>query len=186
MKSAWPGQNLCRGRRRIGLDEDDSIELWPAAKVRRVGDRARMRWPAPHRTKRNRPLPIELTRGVRRVQLIRRNRAVYMFWNDDQLIGHIVELLRRALLEPHDGRQRVAHRDRIDVRERRRRRRPDFWIGEDLEAVANVGGRHRLAVMPPRTRIDREGDRQRVGRPGPLLREARRKSLVADGRRARY
>ncbi len=99
-----------------------------------------------------------------------------------ELIRHVVELLRRALLEPDDSGQRVLDRDRIDVREQRRDGRGRLRVREDLDAVADVGRGHRLAVVPPRARIQRIRDRQRVGRPRPALGEPRRKSLVARRR----
>ena len=59
-------------------------------------------------------------------------------------------------------------------------RRPDLGIGEHLEAVPHVARGDGLAVVPARARVEREGDRQRVRRPRPLLGEPRREPLVAD------
>src|SRR6185437_6187547 len=97
--------------------------------------------------------------------------AVDVLRDDDQLVGEVVELFRLALLEPGDRGQRVAYSDRIDIREQRSGRRSDLGIGIDLEAVPHVARPDRLAVMPPRPRIEREGDRQRVAGPGPALGE---------------
>jgi hypothetical protein len=107
--------------------------------------------------------------------------------NDQDLVDQIEELLGGVPPEVGDHRERVAHGDRIDVRDERQVGRAEGRILHERHAVADVARAHGASVVPPRTRIQMEHDRQGVRRPLPAVGEllpeapiAHRVQVVAD------
>ena len=175
------GEQLRDRRARIGDERHhDAIELRAAAIVRRVRHDldALARLPL-HETKTS--TADGSPRHVGRPQLLARHTPEHMLRQDRHLVHEIVELLGRSLVIEHHGRQRVAHRNGIDVRQRRRQLRRRLRILVEVERELHVGGAYGLPVVPPRSGVDGERDGHGVRRPRPAFREPRFEANVADG-----
>jgi hypothetical protein len=157
-KISLPPQQLSERCSGIGDNApDDPIELRTAPVVRRVGDEldALARVPADQSESTAADAPAG---DLRFPEILQRNVLQQMLRHHVQLVDHIVELLRPVLLVPDHRRQRVSHRNRIDVRNLGRR--SHLWIREQAIAEANVARANRLAIVPPGAWVDMERDRQ--------------------------
>ena len=117
-----------------------------------------------------------------RMRVLERDRVVdrlpEVLRHDRRLPADVVEVRHRGGLElegdlaalPGDA---LEHRpDGLQVERR--------VLLQQLEGVEDVGGRERLAVGPPHSRPDREGDRLIVIRPGVLRGEPRRRGSALE------
>src|SRR4051812_21175904 len=100
--------------------------------------------------------------------------------HDRQLVGRVVELLRRARMEPEDGRRGVRCADRIDVGDDGSGGRAKCGILGASYGEAHVVGANWLSVVPPGVRVEMERDAQRILRPGPAIGQPRCKAPITD------
>ena len=156
----------------------DAVELRTTAIVGGVGEQlellARRPFAKPEPSR-----PDAAAPDLGRLQLAGRGIAEDVLGDDQDLVHEVVELLGDPALEPRDRGQRVAHRNRVDVRDHRSRRRAERGVLGDRHAVTHVAGAHWLTVVPPRPGAQVKHDRQRIGCPLPPLRQLGTEPLVA-------
>ena len=116
----------------------------------------------------------------RRPPLVARHRAQEMRRQDPHVVDGIIEHLAVALPEAEDRGERIPRGDLLDALQLWPERRCHHRIIVGVERELDVGGSHRLAVLPVRARVEVEHQRQRPI-PLPPLREQRLEIFVAVG-----
>src|SRR5687768_4137070 len=104
-----------------------------------------------------------------------------MRWQNLHRTRGLEKSVRRPLMKPDARSERIDDGNGIDVVEIAREGRRERRILHQLEGVADVFGAYRLAVMPSRFRTYVERHRERVGRPGPAIRQPWSEARVGDG-----